>query len=175
MISARISIVYWPYPAFGTALLAEVTRQVAEVLGARLDSGASAFSAIARQIAPAVSGQDHAVDSIGDLKMPGNPSGRHQRGHRDRQDGDLGRETGSRGEFIEHAPQREFGEPAGHKEIPRTMSAVVVIHAWPLLAHGPAVDANDLPRDEGRRRADQKASDLGRRLRACPSGPGGSL
>ena len=102
-------------------VLAEVPRQVAEILGARFDRGTSCFFRDRGQITPAVSGQDHAVDSLGNFEMSGNPFGRHQRGHRDRQHGDLGRETGSRGELVEHAPQCELGQPAGHKEIPGTI------------------------------------------------------
>ena len=109
----------WPYPAFVRSLLAEVARQVAKVLGPGSIDGALGFFRDRRQIAPAVSGQDHAVDSIGNFEMPGDPSGRHERGHRDRQHGDLGRETGSRSQLVEHPPQCEFGQAAGHKEIAR--------------------------------------------------------
>ncbi len=65
--------------------------------------------------------------------MADNPPRRHERGHRDRQHGNLGREIGTGSEFVEHVSQCEFGEAASHKKIPGTISAVLVIHARPFF------------------------------------------
>ena len=48
--------------------------------------------------------------------MPGNPSGRHERGHGYRQHRDLGRETSPRRQIVEQPAQRELGEAAGDEE-----------------------------------------------------------
>ena len=56
------------------ACLAEVARQVAEVLGARLDGETPCLSDDRSQIAPAVSGQDDAVDSRRGPRDGGRPT-----------------------------------------------------------------------------------------------------
>ena len=58
--------------------------------------------------------------------MAGDPLRRHQCGHRDRQDGDLGHETGARGQVVEHLPQGELGQAAGDEEEAGEWLGVVV-------------------------------------------------
>ena len=111
--------------------LAEVARQVAKVLGARLDRNASRFLDDRSKIALAIPGQDHAIDALGNVEVAGDPPGRHERGHRDRQHGDLGRETSPRGQLVEHLPQRELGQAAGDEEEMRAIRATIVVHVWP--------------------------------------------
>ncbi len=105
--------------------LAEEARQVAEVLGAELDRRARLLGD-RRQVASAMAGHDHAVDLRGHLQVPRHPARRHQRGHRDRQHGHLGLEPRPRGQVVEHLPQRELGQPAGHEQetgpIPTTVT-----------------------------------------------------
>ena len=97
--------------------MAEVAWQVAEVHGPELDGNPRRFLDDRTEIAPAVTRQDDPVDVLGDLQVPGDPLRRHQGGHGDRQDGDLGREAGPRRQVVEHLPQREFRQAAGHEEV----------------------------------------------------------
>ena len=95
--------------------LAEVAGQVEQVLGTELD-GDPRLLDDRREVAPAVAGEDDAVDPRRDLQVAGDPAGRHQGGDRDRQDGHLGPEARARGELLEHLPQRELGQATRDEE-----------------------------------------------------------
>ncbi len=64
--------------------------------------------------------------------MPRHPLGRHERGDRDRQHGDFGREARLRGQIVEHAAQRELGKAACDKQAARAVSAGLFVHCGPL-------------------------------------------
>ena len=113
--------------------LAEVAGQVAQVFGAELDRDLPRLLPHGRQVAPAVTGKDHPVDAGGNLEVPADPLRRHQGGHRDRQDGDLGDEPGARGQLVEHLAEGELGEPAGDEEDAGRRFLFSGIHADPAL------------------------------------------
>ena len=118
--------------------LAEIGGQVPQVLGTENDLRPRLRDDVG-QIAPAVPGQDDAVDPRGHLEMPRDPAGRHQRGDGDRQHGDLGFDTVSRREVSEDLAERELGQAAGdEQEPPRTARS----------PDRPPVDADDLPGEE---------------------------
>ena len=106
------------------ASLAEVSRQVPEVFRARLDRDTSEFLEDRTEITSAVPRQDHAIDVLGNQQMTSDPFRRHQRGHRDRQHGDLRQESSPRSQFGQDLPERELGQASGHEEIARAIHAL---------------------------------------------------
>ena len=96
----------------------EMARQVPEIHGTRLDGDPGRLLDDRTEVSSAIAGQDHAVDALGDLEVPGNPLRRQQGGHRDRQHGDLGRETRPRCQVVQDLSEREFREAARDKQVP---------------------------------------------------------
>ena len=113
--------------------LAEMAGQVAKVLGAELDRDLARLLPYGVEVAAAVTGKDHPVDAGRNLEVPADPLRRHQGGHRDGQDGDLGDEPGAGSQFVEHLPEGELGEPAGDEEDAGRRCLFSGIHADPAL------------------------------------------
>jgi hypothetical protein len=63
-----------------------------------------------------VAGKDDAIDPGRDFETTSHPSWSHQRGHRNRQDGNLGHKSSTWTQFVEHLPQCELGQSASDEE-----------------------------------------------------------
>src|SRR5208282_1013137 len=81
-----------------------------------LNRNSARFLKNGSQVAPAMARQDDAVDPGRNLETASHPRRRHQRGDRDRQDGDLGNKASTRSQFVEHLPQGELSQAAGDEE-----------------------------------------------------------
>ena len=93
--------------------LAEVAGDLAQVLGPLLDRDADLLPQD-RDVAFAEARDQHQVGAGRHLEEPGDPRRRHERGHRDPQDGDLGLER--RLHLRQHPPERGLGELAGDEK-----------------------------------------------------------
>ena len=113
--------------------LAEEAGQVAQVLGAELDGDAPPSRRPARGRPGSGRAGSRGRSPAGPRGGGATHFGGHQGGHRDRQDGHLGREPRLRRQLVEHLPERELGQAAGDEQDAAGSRAVRSGSPWPVL------------------------------------------